>query len=286
MVGGFRKSDVLEFVDQLDAHYKQQEQQLNQTIEKTREDFKKSEEENGRLREQVKDFEAELEIQKENIRVLQDQKRETDAEISRLTEESDRKDREIDSQRSGNLLLQHRLASSNQESGEKDQKISELEGKVEALQATIENKNKTEDQIGRVMLEARSAADRMIDEANAKSRQIVQQAYDKIGGLTGDVREFKQKVTGIHESTKEFFQTVDSMLNAIEESADLLDCEYIELVNSAVDGERGAEPSKTVFLEENGVQGDVSFCGSPVEGNDCESGREDCGFAEDAGGTN
>lgn len=272
-VGGFRKSDVLAFIDNLDTQYKQKEQEYRKKITELTAQTRELTEKRDALTAELGQAFSDAQAVKDRCAELEQQTSGLGLENEQLRAQAEEKNRESDGLRMEILTLQQQLKTRGDEAGEKDRTIEELGEKVEELEEKARSYTVNEDKISRVLLEARAAADRMIEDAGQRAKQVQRQANDKVAALAGNVGSFKGSLAQMRAGTQEFADKALRMLAEIERAAAEVEDGFGALAgepaqqgNADAEEEPGAEFSPSEASGE-GVQGDAPFRGG-------ETGRE------------
>lgn len=235
-VGGFKKSDVLAYIDEMDSRSKENEKKKNDEINKLKKQLEESGAKYSELEAKAKELENVIEQEKKASAEIVAQKKELSDEIDLYKSEMTKKDETIDNLRRDALLLRQSINETHGDVSKKDAEIANLKKQTDELTGKVAEMNRSEDQISRVMLEARNTADKMISDARQECENVKNQAYDKLHNLSGIVASYQREIVTIREHLNSFFSTSDGMLETLTYSA--LD---LEKILNSTGGEKPAE---------------------------------------------
>jgi CxxC-x17-CxxC domain-containing protein len=207
-MGGFKKSDVLEFIDSLEKGYDKREKSLNDKIKESNSKIEDQMIEKEDFLSRINGLAQELELEREEN--LQAQQRLLTVEI-----ENDALRKELNKSESFNEEMK-READVNKQGF--DEAIAELTIKnadIERLNNTINTISTTQQRISRVMVEAQNTADKIIDDAKKEAVSIIGEAEKKISLMIKDAAEFKNEVDALRKK-------VDGFTGRINEVSDEL----------------------------------------------------------------
>lgn len=239
VMGGFSKSDVLAFIDKQDTQFKQREKDLLSRVDGLSAGLKNETQRSAQLAKQVAELESQLESEKERcvaaLKKSQESSLETVEAKNNLGSEVERRDAEIDKLRLEACELSRRV---NEAEGKAEEEANENRQLVEKLELI----DKTQDQIGRALLEAQQTADKIVgsakeeaasmlekaqteagetlEQAKLKADALKAEAQERFDALLGGVADYKKRVSGARADTVEFFRVADSMFASMQENAD------------------------------------------------------------------
>lgn len=281
-LNGFKKADVLHFIDDLDSSHRKKEQELNSQIEKLTAELKEKSEANSKLESDLQGALNESAVQKTQSETLEVELHSARGSIDELQLALQGRGSEIDELRGELLSAQQKIKIANDEVYEKDRRINDLLGEMAEQQATLQKLNKTEDQIGRVMLEARSMADKTVEDARRVSEGMLSTAGERVQTLAEGVGDFKSRVVSLHGTTKEFLEMSQRMLEQIEVTAESIEHELHVMADIESSGEE--DPAENSETEEGSeVQGDAPFCEAAAAGPGAGDDEQDCAGASSDG---
>jgi len=238
VMGGFNKGEVLAFIDKQDAQFKGREKEFISRIDTLSTGLKNETQRGAQLTERVAELESQLESEKakydETAKALQAANDEAGQAKSGVTGEIERRNAEITRLRSMISELTGKV-------GEAEAKAASAAGRAEELQNKLELIDKTEDQIGRAMLEAQKTADKIVDSAKAESEELLSKArkeaedlvaeakkqvrkidgdaQEKLDAMLSSVADYNKLITGSRTDAAEFFATVDSVFASMQSNA-------------------------------------------------------------------
>ena len=211
LFGGFKRRDVLQCFDEYAAEKADEISELTARIEdlqkklsegeaavaRAKEENEQAQKDQAALREKLSEYEKILELQK-----------------TQLLSASENKSRaEAESKASLQLLK------------ERDVKIAFLEDKTQKLTLKLEEserKGKKYDslsvQIGEMMLEAKSSAEGIIRQAEARSVQMTAEASQAVDRLSADLNLFLEQLNHIKTTMHSLTDGVDTKIQSLEAS--------------------------------------------------------------------
>jgi len=179
LMGGFRKSDVLAYVDKLCEEAKRSETEYTARLRELDAQRKQS-------LEKIDELERSLSENKTRAQNLQDLLTELEEKMTALTAECEEKDRDLRYQIDGNKQLLIR----NAELEEKGRKFDEISGQVAE---TIFSAKKSATMY---LKDAKARADRICTEAE----NSVQQTYEALDGFSDDIDRLAQTLDDVYHS--------------------------------------------------------------------------------------
>ena len=239
VMGGFSKSEVLEFIDKQDAQFKGREKDLIVRIDTLSIGLKNETQRSEQLTQRVAELEGQLESEKvrcaEVVKKLQEVSATAGQMQNDISGEIERRDAEISRLRNETSELVRKSSDTKAKATDATARVKMLEDKLELI-------DKTEEQIGRAMLQAQQTADKIVNAAKeeaevlltkaneesesltAQTAQRIQcvnsQAQEKIDEMLREVAEYKNRVTDSRSETVKFFGVVDSVFASMQNNAD------------------------------------------------------------------
>jgi cell division septum initiation protein DivIVA len=238
VMGGFSKNEVLKFIDKQDEQFKEREKDLFARINKLNGELMAESQHNTEL--SVKISELETQLEKEKTKNAEEIKRMRDTALSAEQAKNDfgkmtaKNDAEIDSLRKQVVTLTYSLDSAKAEAEVEKKRVHEYEEKLKLI-------DKTEDQIGRALLEAQKTADKITDAAKAEAnrieikarteanalnsaaedrvRLIFCEASRKLNALLCGVEDYKKRIEEIRSQSSAFFTSADSIFSTLYDTA-------------------------------------------------------------------
>jgi cell division septum initiation protein DivIVA len=262
VMGGFNKSDVLAFIDRQDRQSKDREKELLARVDALSKDLKNEVMCTEQLKKRVAELESQLQEEKnkqeETIRKLQDENF-TAAEIKAdLSSEIEKREAEIDKVRLDSNELAHKL-------NEAEKKAADEEERADTIAKKLSLIDKTEDQIGRAVLEAQKTADNIVSSARNEADTLLQKtreetdrimsvtkehvsnikadAQEKLDVLMLGVAEYEKRVSDARTGTADFFRAVDSMFTSLQNNADEILTDFTDIFKKDDAVETSAEIS-------------------------------------------
>jgi chromosome segregation ATPase len=250
VMGGFKKDEVLKFIDELDAKHKAREEELSKKIEELSESLSSAEEKNGEFEAKEMLLEDAIAAEKEENNLLGETVGQLTAQLQTLRGEAEENARREKSLKGEIDWLKTQLRDAADEQAVKDSVIEGLENDVRQLQDEIERFGDSEEKIARVLMDARYTADKILKDARENADTELEKAQSKIDVLASKVKEFKDAINRIREDYADFSASVDGVLVAIVESAQNIEDEFRDAAAEQADGEGRAvdeEPFRAVF---------------------------------------
>lgn len=278
-LGGFKKKDVLNYIEELESGNKEREDRLageKNMVSRQLEELKKS---SSAYAEKIRVLESGVEsANAATVGAVEEKQRFTE-ELDRMKEELANKSAQLDIATHDKLLLTQRaealsldltdaqqgLIDLKQELEGLQQEIAGLHEERDALRAKLIEENRDGEQIAKVMLDARKSADAMMDEAKNRSDKMLSEAktesdkmrtqtVDTIHKLSESVASFGKEALLIREQMLSFVERSDSALSALSEDAEnvrsRLENAGSEVAVPTPDGP-GAEAAATTAAEES-----------------------------------
>jgi chromosome segregation ATPase len=221
--GGFKKGDVLSYIDEMDKMSREYEGKLHTEVDELKKALSstntiKTDSDSGN-----KKIEAALESANKQLADFEEKKGSLENEISNINMNVLQKNLELDNLRHENLMLQQQLVSADTQLCAKDEEFISLKQQTEQLVKKAADFSKIEEQIAWVMLAARKSADTMIEDAKSETVNLKQAAYKKLSELNTGVSKFNSEIVIFREKTKYFYDVSDDMLKTIFDSAKQLE---------------------------------------------------------------
>jgi cell division septum initiation protein DivIVA len=189
-MSGFKKSDVLNFIDQQEDEFKKNEKLLKDKIEELNGKIEDQGIEKEDLQSRINGLAQELEL--EGKASLQGQQR-------LLTAETESHALKKDLNKSECIIeeLKLEVAVHKQDVDEKSAESAKKDAEIERLSNTISTITTTQQRISRVMVEAQNTADKIIDGAKKEAVSIISEAGKKFALMLKDAGEFKNEVDAL-----------------------------------------------------------------------------------------
>lgn len=237
-IGGFSKSDVLAFIDKQDKQFKDREKDLLSQLDSLRTGLRNETQHSSKLAENLaameKEFSAEKQLHSKtsmDLKSADDTLSRAKAEVSAEILKRDTKIKSLQDQLSE---LNIKLQQADLRALDANKKADETENKLNLI-------DKTEDQIGRALLEAQKTADNIIENAkntaesiisnaqgeadglientNAKIKKIKEDAQTKLTAVLKQVKDFENDAKNAHQNAENYLKQVTSSYINIENDA-------------------------------------------------------------------
>lgn len=215
-MGGFRKSDVLNFIDRQEKDFKEREKQLTAEAESLRAELGKVADEKAKLDARISELEARV--------------READAfegmakeKLTLLAGESE--NRKCAMNRAEAIIedLRHEVAVLHQGAEEARMNVRLKDEKIAELNKTISSIDTTQQRITRVMVEAQNTADKISADARAEAAAILGKAAKKCAQLLAPVGAFKKDLETLLSRTDDFTAEIGEMEGDLEKGVSMFE---------------------------------------------------------------
>lgn len=250
VMGGFSKSEVLAFIDKQDAQFKARERELLSRIATLDKQLKSESQHSQELAARIGELESQLETEKarcdEAIRKLEAAHAEVGKTKNGVMSEIERRNTEIDRLNSMVNMLNRKVS-------EAEQRASAAEAEAEESKRKLELIDKSEEQIGKAILEAQKTADKIINEAKTQAdeilskansdademvesarvrvRRINSEAQEKLDAIMMAVEDYKNRVINSRNATAGYFDSIDSMFASMQNTAEEILNRYANVFN-------------------------------------------------------
>lgn len=229
-VSGFKKDEVLAYIDKRETEARQKQESLNQRLRKMTAELNEEKTQHDEAAAQVAQLEAELSRERERADelakaagVAEEEKRAMKAQLNDAQFELARLRQELAS-----AQKQREQALAERENAR--MKAAGLENAIGELNDKLSESAKTEDLIGRVLLEAQTTADKILSDAKEsaskeladaqeKSAVVLNQARGELAELLSQTAQFRSEVCELREGTQRAFSHIDTLLENVERSA-------------------------------------------------------------------
>lgn len=264
VMGGFNKSDVLAFIDKQDAQFKAREKDLAARIDALGAGLKNETQRTEQLTARVAELEKLLDEEKtkneELTKELEEASVETGEVKKGLNDELSSRDEKIE-------RLKGEVYQLRQISKDAEIKAANATRHSEETEEKLRLIDKTQDQIGRAMLEAQKTADNIMNAAKGEAaelldkakkdadeltenaevhvRKINGEAQDKLNGLLLSAADYKNQVSEARREAERFFGSVDTAFASMNASAESILNKYKDIFNKPEEtGEEAETPAQ------------------------------------------
>lgn len=203
-VSGFRKSDVLTFIDNQEQGFRKNEQDLKDKIGNLEIKIEAQRKENDELLSKISGLESELKNQG-------DENAEIRRSLAAAAEQFDGMKNELSRNDSINSELRREIAIHKQNSAAKSAEIIEKNAEIDKLKKTINSISTTQQRISRVMVEAQNTADKIIDTAKEEAMCVICEAEKKLMLMMKQTEEFKSHADAFSLKVDNFTQGVEKI---------------------------------------------------------------------------
>ncbi|MDR3645586.1 MAG: hypothetical protein P4M02_10975 [Clostridia bacterium] len=268
-VGGFRRNDVLSYIEEMDKRSSEYENKLQAENQQLQKDVASANAARAGLEKQVAEFTSNLERAMTERADAESGRRALQAEIDNLSKAVAQKNTELDS-------LHHDQLVDRQKIGGLEDELAVLRGEAESRRQQYEELNerlaqtaRTQEQIARVMIEARVSADKMVSEAKLEAQRSEKESHERLHALAQGLSPLYDGADLIRERLRDFFDSSDELLKGLLCQTKQLESEF---ESSGLDAENGAEsdePARVLGFQLHGA-GDEALleCASSAQGTD------------------
>lgn len=243
VMGGFNKSDVLAFIDKQDKRFREREKDLSARIDSLSTSLKSETQRADELKKQVEQLEVMLQEERSKSVDALEKLHAIGLEVKKANADytSDLESRDAEIEKLKSEIEDLRILKEKAE--DKAENAAAYAAKLEDKLALID---KTQEQIGRALLEAQQTADNivgtakeqaneilnnahkeaadLIDEAHQTADRIKGEAKEKLDELLSGVEDYKNRVITARADAAKFFEAIDSVFESMEaNSEDILD---------------------------------------------------------------
>jgi cell division septum initiation protein DivIVA len=256
VMGGFSKSDVLAFIDKQDRQFKDREKDLLARVESLSKELKDATQKNEELSQRAAFLEKQFEQAQsksaeagEKILAAENAARQAKSTLEQTLVQ---RDAEI-------ARLRDEATALTKKAAEAEAKAAEAASRADTLSHKLELIDKTEDQIGRALLDAQQTADKIAGSAGAQADALLQKAkadaqalaaqakaevdtlntiaQKKLDLLLDAVSDYDRRIADKRADVAEFFHSADSAFGTMRDSAK----EILDVFSVAFRGQSGTE---------------------------------------------
>lgn len=193
---GYKKEEVLQYIEQMSSQASQSEQQLQEKMEQ----ITRSRQE---LEEQIASFEQKLQAAADDLDMERGKNKKLSEMIGLLQEEIDRQRRWEERREKDFQAVQE----DNREMQEKMREAAEKSKRYDEAAATI----------GAAILEAQNAAEKIIHDANHKAEKISQDAGVFVAGILEKIEGMQQDFVSLRSKMNQSIELLNSRYDQIEQ---------------------------------------------------------------------
>lgn len=197
LFGGFEKKAVLSYIYQVNESARQAEEKLGQQLA----EVTASREE---LSHKIGEFESKISKMEQDVSELNSELFGERAKSSEMGALVDRLNDEIGRQR--NIIR------------EKDMELDTYKSRIVELASVSAKYEKASSQIGMLLIDAKTRADQMIEEAAVRSEEIIQGANDTVSHLFSELDDFRREVEQIRATVGDAIASIQERLDNISDS--------------------------------------------------------------------
>jgi chromosome segregation ATPase len=185
-MNGFKKSDVLVFIDNQENEYRKREKSLKEQVAQLEGQVQTAQKEKDELQSQIDGARQEVESERQVGA-------QTRGQFAAMVEQMDALKTELFKNENLKNELQREISIHKQNSEAKAAEIAEKAAEIERLKSTINTISTTQQRISRVMVEAQNTADKIIDGAKEKAVCILCEAGQKMSAMLKHADEMKSE---------------------------------------------------------------------------------------------
>lgn len=199
VMGGFHKSEVLTYIDELSSSSKEMEKRLGDKIAQLEASNQKLGEDIASVTEKMEQAQSRLEAEQGRVRELTAQLTEVSLDMAKYKQLCEEKDREIKIQREQSRQLQF---------------------KAESFEYKSKKYDEMSQQIGGALIEAKEKAEQIIADANVQAKGIVHNATAAMESFSGQMAYLKEDVARIRETLAGTVEQMNLKLDAVDSMVD------------------------------------------------------------------
>lgn len=219
VMGGFKKEDVLSYIEESDRRYDEQARALDEKnhllqreLDESKKDFAKKDALIAELSTRLEKALSEKKETEEGRASLQN-------ELNVLRTDTAKKNLEIDS-------LHQDLLGERQKTADYEKRLSAMGGEADRqtqtlreLESRLGKTAKTEDQIARVMIEARVSADKMLEDARLSAKRAAEDSAESLHALSRKIEPLCGALDELREKLRDFCGLADQTLGETADAA-------------------------------------------------------------------
>ncbi|MBC8570100.1 hypothetical protein [Zongyangia hominis] len=232
VMGGFNKTEVLTYIDELSSSSKEMEKRLGDKIAELEASNQQLGEDIAAVNEKMNEAQSRLEIEQARVRELTVQLSEASLDMAKYKQLCEEKDREIKIQREQNRQLQFKAESAEYKSKKYDEMSQ---------------------QIGDALIDAKEKADQILADAKVQSKGILHSAAAAMESFSGQMVYVKEDVARIRDTLHDTVEQMHAKLDALDSMIDKA-AARITLTSANVEAEEavgGTQTSEEIKEEEN-----------------------------------
>ena len=195
VVGGFNKSEVLTYIDELSSSSKEMEKQLGEKITELEAANQKLGEDIALVTLKLETAQEKLESEQNKIRELTAQLSDISLDMAKYKQLSEEKDRELKILKEQNRQLQF---------------------KAESFEYKSKKYDDMSQQIGDALIEAKEKAEQIILQANVRAKGIVRNATSEMESFSGQMAYLKEDVARVREHLAQAVAQMEEKLNVLD----------------------------------------------------------------------
>ncbi|MCI8497030.1 MAG: hypothetical protein HFE85_02105 [Clostridiales bacterium] len=194
LFGGFKKDDVLEYIDKLNENARQEESRLTRRLDEIEEKNVFLSQQALQLKQLLEDTQRQLEEQNQRVQSLTESKKSLDAELLSSRYSDEQHIRELEFER---------------------EKNRQMELALEALEEKAKSYDGLSAQIGDIMVEARLQSARLMQETHDQCSEMTGHANDSVETMAARIDQLSSQMSGIREQFEQSMQAMSSEMDSI-----------------------------------------------------------------------
>ena len=194
LFGGFNKSDVIDYIEQLMTRSNDTEITLNDKIKELETAAAQAEEKLNEAEQKAADAQLKLEAEKGISQTLASQNAEYAGKVNDINEKLSKTNAELEICR---------------------QNDAESQGKIDELEQKSQKYDEMSTRIGNVMIDAHNYADKVIEVAKKEVSQLSFNSVTNIEQLTEDISSLRSDIDSVGDSVAESVKNINERLAAL-----------------------------------------------------------------------
>ena len=193
---GYKKEEVLQYIEQMTDQARQSEQQLQEKMEQITRSRQELEEQISSFEEKLQTASVDLDAERGKNKKLSEMIGLLQEEIDRQRRWEERREKDFQTLQENNLEMQEKMRTATEKSKQLDQAA-----------ATI----------GAAILEAQNTAEKIIHDANHKAEKISQNAGDFVAGILEKIEGMQQDFVSMRDRMNQSVQLLNERYDQIEQ---------------------------------------------------------------------
>ncbi len=249
-VGGFKKEDVLSYIDKQESDFRSKEtdykKQLSQSAERLDQEQKARQQQEAKAAEISDALEA---VTRKNVDLAK-QLEEARTQAEAAAEDIDRAHAEAGQ-------LRQEIQRLEQERSRQAEELRAKDAAIERLKDAGSRSEQSEERISRVLVEAQATADRIVENARRQAEDILARAKGECDALVETADAFRRDVTSLRSEIGGAAGRLDGTLLTMEDASEKFRTVYAHAFDGGEEG-TSAEESAAAYAETDTASEDTA----------------------------